>query len=406
MWVTVACGASAQLPENRVALVIGNSSYSNVSRLPNPSDDATAVAQTLKELGFKTVQAEHDLGFDAMRRVLRDFAAEAEKADWVVVYYAGHGIEVDGSNYLIPVDARLRTDRDVHFEAVALEQVLASIEGARKLRLIILDACRDNPFIRQMKRTVASRSIGRGLARVEPPGGGTLVAYAAKAGQIAFDGAGENSPFVSSLVRRLSEPGVEINKLFRAVRDDVLAETGNKQEPFVYGSLPNEDFYFKPVAALEPNLQVRPVPAGASDVAPLADLPSATDLTTEPIQSVPPSSSVFSRPNPRSPGPGRAQKLIIKQKGPGEITSAPEPKVRAKAPPVRRAEPRPPKVVAVRPIVPRPPRAVVAHPIQGYAGPLVNRGGYPAAAAAPTYSPSLGNDPKDLRGAWGNWYDR
>ncbi len=146
-------------------------------------------------------------------------------------------------NYLIPVDARLETDRDLQYEAVALEQVLGSVEAARKLRLVILDACRDNPFARQMRRTSASRSVGRGLARIEPDGG-TLVAYAAKHGEVAFDGEGANSPFVTALVKRLPTPGMEINKLFRVVRDDVMTATERKQEPFVYGSLPGEDFFF------------------------------------------------------------------------------------------------------------------------------------------------------------------
>jgi uncharacterized caspase-like protein len=165
-----------------------------------------------------------------------------------VIYYAGHGIEMGGRNYLIPVDARLQTDRDVEFEAVPLDQVLSSTEGARKLRLILLDACRENPFARQMRRTVAARAIGRGLARIEPDGG-TLVAYAAKDGEVALDGEGQNSPFVTALIRHIATPGVEINKLFRLVRDDVLAATGRKQEPFVYGSLPGEDFYFIPPVA-------------------------------------------------------------------------------------------------------------------------------------------------------------
>jgi len=174
---------------------------------------------------------------------LRAFARDAERADWAVVYFAGHGIEIGGVNYLIPVDARLETDRDAQFEAVALEQVLGAVEGAKKLRLVVLDACRDNPFAQRMKRTVASRSIGRGLARVEPEGG-TLVAYAAKHGEIALDGEGTNSPFVTALLKHMPTPGVEINKLFRLVRDDVMTATGRRQEPFIYGSLPAEDFFF------------------------------------------------------------------------------------------------------------------------------------------------------------------
>jgi uncharacterized caspase-like protein len=185
----------------------------------------------------------HDLGREKLIDALRGFAREAETADWALVYYAGHGIEANGTNYLVPVDAKLEVDRDIEYEAVPLNQVLSTVEGARKLRIVLLDACRDNPFTRQMRRTVATRSIGRGLARVEPEGG-TLVAYAAKDGQIALDGNGANSPFVAALVKHLPTPGVEINKLFRLVRDDVLAATGRKQEPFVYGSLPGEDFFF------------------------------------------------------------------------------------------------------------------------------------------------------------------
>jgi uncharacterized caspase-like protein len=250
--VWLACGAAtslAQISESRIALIIGNSSYLAGSRLPNAQRDADMIAQTLREIGFTRVVVVNDADSSSMRRTLRDFSIEAEKADWAVVYYAGHGIEIGGTNYLIPVDARLANDRDAVFEAVPLEQVITSIEGARKLRLIILDACRDNPFIRQMTRSVASRSLGRGLARVEPEGG-MLVAYAAKAGQIAFDGEGQNSPFVRALAKRITEPGLEINMVFRAVRDDVLAATNKKQEPFVYGSLPNEAFYFRPLAAL------------------------------------------------------------------------------------------------------------------------------------------------------------
>ena len=165
-----------------------------------------------------------------------------------MVYYAGHGIEVGGTNYLVPVDARLRKDTDAEFEAVPLTQVLTAVRGARKLRLVILDACRDNPFAAQMRRTVAVRAVTRGLARVEPTGA-TLVAYAAKEGEVALDGEGQGSPFVLSLVKRLDEPGLEINKLFRLVRNDVLIATGGKQEPFVYGSLPPDDFYFRPPQA-------------------------------------------------------------------------------------------------------------------------------------------------------------
>ena len=160
-----------------------------------------------------------------------------------MVYYAGHGIEISGINYLVPVDANLKDDRDVQDEAVPLERVLLSVENAKKLRLVILDACRDNPFMVQMRKSGASRSLGRGLGSIEPEGG-VLVAYAAKHGQIAFDGDGAGSPFALALVNRLPTPNLEISLLFRMVRDDVLNATGRRQEPFVYGSLPGESLYF------------------------------------------------------------------------------------------------------------------------------------------------------------------
>jgi uncharacterized caspase-like protein len=228
--------------ETRVALVVGNASYQHVPPLPNPGRDAQALATVLRAVGFQSVQLEIDRSRTGLIENLRAFARAASEADWAVVYYAGHGIEINGVNYLIPIDATLGADRDVAYEAVPLEHVLDSVDAARRLRVVILDACRDNPFVVQMKRSAGTRSVGRGLARIEPAGG-TLVAYAAKAGQVALDGDG-NSPFVASLVRYLPQPGIEISRLFRLVRDDVMAATDRKQEPFVYGSLPAREFFF------------------------------------------------------------------------------------------------------------------------------------------------------------------
>jgi tetratricopeptide (TPR) repeat protein len=237
--------ASALQPERRVALVIGNSAYAAAPRLANPKNDAEAIAAALRRVGFTKVTVHADLDRNQLLDALQRFAAEAEKADWAVVYFAGHGLEVGGLNYLLPVDARLASDRDIGFEAIGHDHVLRAVEGARKLRLVILDACRDNPFLRGMTRTAAvTRSIGRGLAQIEPDGA-TLVAYAAKHGQVAQDGDGGNSPFVSALVRHMDSPGVEITFLFRKVRDEVLAATDRRQEPYTYGSLPAEAFYFR-----------------------------------------------------------------------------------------------------------------------------------------------------------------
>ena len=236
------------LAEKRVALVLANSAYQNVAALPNPVNDGAMIAATLKEAGFDVVDSRHDLPALETRRALRDFADRARDADIAVVYYAGHGLEVDGTNYLIPVDAKLERDTDVYDEAFSLDRVLLAIEPAKQLRLVILDACRDNPFAKVMKRTVASRAIGRGLAKVEPTSPNTLIAYSAKAGSTALDG-DKNSPFTTALAKHLTTPGLDVRRAFGFVRDDVLKNTGNRQEPFVYGSLGGDDMPLVPIKA-------------------------------------------------------------------------------------------------------------------------------------------------------------
>ena len=227
----------------RVALVIGNSSYKNVELLPNSSRDASIVGKALRDLGFQKVVVENDLTRERLIDTLRAFAAEADNADWALVYFAGHGIEMGGANYVIPVDAALKTDRDVDFEAVPVEKIMNAVDGAKKLRIVLLDACRNNPFSNRMRRTVATRAIGRGFARVEPDAG-MLVVFAAKHGQTALDGDGANSPFASALVERMKEPGLEVRRLFDIVRDDVMLATQNQQQPFTYGSVSGRTDYF------------------------------------------------------------------------------------------------------------------------------------------------------------------
>ncbi|MFZ5731318.1 MAG: caspase family protein [Pseudomonadota bacterium] len=232
--------------DRRVALVIGNSAYKNVSALTNPQRDASTIATALRQAGFQSVTVLTDLDRNKLTDALQTFATIAETADWSVVYFAGHGMEIGGVNYLIPVDAKLASDRDIEFQAVSLNTVLNAAERAKKLRLVILDACRDNPFAAQMKRTLASatRSVTRGLAQVEPEAG-TMVVYAAKHGETALDGSGGNSPFAMSLAKNLLIPGLEVRRLFDTVRDDVMDLTGRKQQPFSYGSISaRQDFYF------------------------------------------------------------------------------------------------------------------------------------------------------------------
>jgi uncharacterized caspase-like protein len=245
-------GCSSAFAEKRVALVIGNSAYQKVAKLPNPANDAAAVAAMLKAAGFDLVESRSNLTAADLRKALRDFGSKARDADMAVVYYAGHGIELDGTNYLIPVDAALETDADVLDETLPLDRVLFAVEPAKQLRLVILDACRDNPFARTMKRTIASRAIGRGLAKIEPTSPNTMIAFAAKAGSTASDGDSKNSPFAAALVEHLPKPGLDLRRAFGFVRDEVLKNTGNKQEPYVYGSLGGDDVPLvpaKPIAA-------------------------------------------------------------------------------------------------------------------------------------------------------------
>lgn len=231
----------------RVALVIGNSAYQAVVPLANPVRDATAVAEMFRKAGFDVVEFKQDMKNVDLRRALNAFFDVTTDADIAVVYYAGHGIEVDGVNYLVPVDAMLKRDRDVYDEAIPLDRVLQSVETARQLRLVILDACRDNPFARAMTRTLASRAIQRGLVGVEPTRPNTLVAFAAKGGSTAEDGASAHSPFTAALLKHLTVPGLDVRRALGAVRDEVIRATGNRQEPFVYGSLGGTDVVLVPL---------------------------------------------------------------------------------------------------------------------------------------------------------------
>ena len=201
--LTIASVTSAAMADKRVAMVIGNSDYRSVANLPNPVNDAADVTTVLKRLGFAVTTA-FDMTSQEMRDALRDFGHDANGADMALVYFAGHGLEISKQNYLIPVDAKLRTDLDVYYEAVPLDLVMAAVSGSKGLRLVLLDACRNNPFAATMKSTSPSRSIGRGLSRIEP-GRGTLVSYAAKEGTTADDGQGRNSPYTKALLAHLEQ---------------------------------------------------------------------------------------------------------------------------------------------------------------------------------------------------------
>jgi uncharacterized caspase-like protein len=238
VWVEPTTAApSASNFGRRVALVIGNGAYQSVPALPNPPNDAKAMADMFRTAGFDSVDVAANVGVKDMRSALRAFADKAAAADAAVVYFAGHGVEIGGRDYLIPTDAILHADIDVEDETVELDRVLQLLEPVRKLKLVILDACRDNPFRQSMRRTTASRAIGRGLSAPDLQTSDTLIAFAAKAGSVAADGAGGNSPFTSALLKNLTIPGLDIRIALGQVHDDVVQATGRSQEPYIYGAL-------------------------------------------------------------------------------------------------------------------------------------------------------------------------
>ncbi|MEM8740613.1 MAG: caspase family protein [Pseudomonadota bacterium] len=276
--VAFALAAASAQADDRIALVIGNGDYANQTPLVNPANDANDLAATLQAIGFE-VERHENIGYIEMLTVLKNFQYRALAAEVAIVYYSGHGLEIDRSNYLIPVDATLNTDRDVPFEAVPLQAALLAVEGAAKLSLVIVDACRDNPFLDSMRQLSATKSLGKGLGHIEPAGN-TLVAYAAREGTVAYDGEGRNSPYARALIAALQYPGLEVGKLFRVVRDSVLSETEGRQEPFLYGSLSASDFFLNPP---EPPAPVAPPAApGAQglDEAARADWAFVKDTTS------------------------------------------------------------------------------------------------------------------------------
>jgi hypothetical protein len=239
----------------RVALVIGNGAYGNVPALLNPPNDASDIAAALKRLGF-TVSLATNASFDEMRRGLIALGRDAAGADMAALYFAGHGMEINGDNWLIPIDAALKRDTDAANEAISLQSVMLQVSNTTSLGLVILDACRDNPFAVRMNRSLATRAATMGgLGRIEPTGN-VLVAYAARDGTTALDGDARNSPFAAALLRNIEAPGVEVTFMFRNVRDDVMEATRNQQQPFVYGSLSRKAIYL-----------AGPPPAGADGAA-------------------------------------------------------------------------------------------------------------------------------------------
>jgi hypothetical protein len=231
--------------QKRVALVIGNSDYQHTVKLPNPTNDARDVAAALKKHGFQVLEG-LDLDKAAFDRKVRDFANALRDAEVGVLFYAGHGLQVAGQNYLVPIDAELKDAAGLDFETIRLDIVHRAMERQTQTNILFLDACRDNPLSRNLARALGTRSteISKGLAAVES-GVGTLISFSTQPGNVATDGAGRNSPFAGSLARNISDLDGDLGAILIAVRNDVMKETQRKQVPWEHSALTGQ-FYFKP----------------------------------------------------------------------------------------------------------------------------------------------------------------
>lgn len=240
--------------QRRVALVIGNGAYENTARLANPRNDAEDIADELQRLGFEVVVG-LDLNKSSMDRTISKFAASLPGSEMALFFYAGHGLQVGGQNYLVPLDAKLTTSVALDFEMVRLGLVQQAMEAATSTNIIILDACRDNPLGRNLARALGTRSavVDKGLAAAEA-GYGTLISYSTQPGNVALDGKGRNSPFTAALLRHLSRAGEDISTTLINVRRDVMLATDRQQVPWEHSALTSRVF-------LVPNTQGTPADA-------------------------------------------------------------------------------------------------------------------------------------------------
>ncbi|MCA1525486.1 caspase family protein [Bradyrhizobium yuanmingense] len=268
----MALSISAAKADRRVAFVVGNGSYKNVAQLPNPPIDAKAMAATLRNVGFEVIEGSN-LSRDQMTEKLLDFGRKAQGSDIALFYYAGHGIAVSGTNYLLPVDADIKSEMDVKLgAAINIDLTLEQTMGDAKVKLVFLDACRDNPFAAKIKSNSATRSVNvqSGLAEMKS-GEGTLIAFATGPGQTALDGQeGNNSPFTRALIDNITKPGVEIQQAMTSVRAQVNEETRKGQLPWGHTNLTGSVYLNQApttqVAAAAPTATgIVPAATGSSD---------------------------------------------------------------------------------------------------------------------------------------------
>jgi uncharacterized caspase-like protein len=266
--------------EKRVAFVVGNGAYKNVAQLPNPPIDAKAMAGVLRNVGFDVVEGTN-LTRDKMTEKLLDFGKKAQGADVAVFFYAGHGIAISGTNYLLPIDADIKSEMDVKLgAAINIDLTLDQTMSDAKVKLVFLDACRDNPFAAKIKSSASTRSVSvqTGLAEMKS-GEGTLIAFATGPGQTALDGQeGTNSPFTRALIAHITEPGTEIQQAMTEVRAQVNEETNKSQLPWGHTNLIGS-VYLNPAAPPAPSAAA-PAVTGSTPAAVASSLPG-TDVELE-----------------------------------------------------------------------------------------------------------------------------
>jgi uncharacterized caspase-like protein len=264
--------------EKRIALVVGNSAYQNITRLDNPRNDATLMAETLSGLGFTLIggRAQIDLDKAALDTAVQSFGRQIQGADVALFYYAGHGVQLNGSNYLVPVGANPTREADVDFQMVDINLVLRQMQGSgTKLNLVILDACRNNPFGAR-----GLRSTDGGLAQMRAPEG-TLISYATQPGNVAQDGSDGHSPYTKALATTVKQAGLDIFQTFNQVGLAVKRETGGSQQPWVSSSPIDGTFYFVAPAAAGPKIATAPQPQNGDTLRPAPEIVSPPSREAE-----------------------------------------------------------------------------------------------------------------------------
>ena len=265
----VLAAASPAVAAGRLALVLGNSNYLAAPALQNPSNDAADLAQALRRVGFEVIE-QRNATREAMARAIRDFSERLRTADVALFFYAGHGLQMNGENYLLPVDAKIESPADVRFDTISLGDIQQEMDAAGRTSIIILDACRNNPFAEKLSR--GGRAVAtRGLSRLDATGAGSLIVYSTQPDAVALDGADRNSPFTAALLKNIATPGLEVRQMMSRVRRDVLQATNNRQTPWDSSSLVGDVYLAGSPSAAVP---VQAQQTATDAPAPVAQAPS------------------------------------------------------------------------------------------------------------------------------------